>query len=70
MAWHLKVKVKQKKGMPMPSAGARMKGPKDTELLVEFIKVTTSISHKTKCCNVHVTQEKEKEGFKLKMLHN
>ena len=54
----------------MPSEGARMKGPKATELIVEFTEITTSISHKTKCWNVHVTQEKEKEGFKLKMFHN
>ena len=54
----------------MPSAGARMKGPKGPELLVELTKVKTSISHKTKCCNVHVMQEKEKEDFKLKMFHN
>ena len=54
----------------MPSAGVRMKGAKGTELLVEFTKVKTSISHKTNCCNVHVTHEKEKEDFKLKMFHN
>ena len=54
----------------MLSTGARMKGPKGTEILVEFTRVTTSISHKTKCCNVNVTQEKDKEGFKLEMFHN
>ena len=54
----------------MPSAGAKMKGPKGTELLVEFTRVATSISHKIKCCYVHVTQEKEKEDFKLKIFHN
>ena len=54
----------------MPSAGTRMKGPKRTELLVEFTRFATSNSNKIKCCNVHVTQEKEKEDFKLIIFHN
>ena len=44
----------------MPSAGVRMKGPKGTELVVEFTKIKTSISHKIKMlqCQCHTGERK------------